>query len=228
VSPAIRVILVDDQELVRTGFRMILEDQPDIEVVGEAADGKDGVDVAQRLQPDVVVMDIRMPVLDGIAATRRIVRDGIAPQARVLILTTFDADENVVGALVVTKSLADANATARVAWMVMVAIGIVAVGFAWLIASRLSRRLARPIIELAESAANTGVGGVLAVVFVFRGDYEKAFVAAAAGAVLLSMLVGTSRVMLGVHWPSDVIGGWAFGMLWVLLTLRLAGRLIRE
>ena len=73
-----------------------------------------------------------------------------------------DADENVVGALVVTKSLADANATARVAWMVMVAIGIVAVGFAWLIASRLSRRLARPIIELAESAANTGVGGVLA------------------------------------------------------------------
>ena len=71
-----------------------------------------------------------------------------------------DADENVVGALVVTKSLADANTTTRVAWMVMVAIGIVAVGFAWLIASRLSRRLARPIIELAESAANTGVGGV--------------------------------------------------------------------
>ena len=80
MSAAIRVILVDDQELVRTGFRMILEDQPDIEVVGEAADGKQGVEAAERLQPDVVVMDIRMPVLDGIAATRRIVRDGVAPK----------------------------------------------------------------------------------------------------------------------------------------------------
>ncbi len=78
---------------------MILEDQPDIEVVGEATDGKAGVELAQRLQPDVVVMDIRMPVLDGIEATRRIVRDGVAPNARVLILTTFDADENVVEAL---------------------------------------------------------------------------------------------------------------------------------
>ena len=84
MSAVIRVILVDDQELVRTGFRMILEDQPDIEVVGEAADGKAGVEAAQRLQPDVVVMDIRMPVLDGIEATRRIVRDGAAPNARVL------------------------------------------------------------------------------------------------------------------------------------------------
>ncbi|MFL5671463.1 MAG: response regulator [Chloroflexota bacterium] len=96
---AIRVLLVDDQELVRTGFRMILTDQPDIEVVGEAADGKQGIDAAQRLQPDVIVMDIRMPVLDGIEATRRIVRDAAVPNARVLILTTFDADENVVEAL---------------------------------------------------------------------------------------------------------------------------------
>jgi DNA-binding NarL/FixJ family response regulator len=99
VSGPIKVILVDDQDLVRTGFRMILEDEPDVEVVGEAPDGKEGVDVARRLQPDVVVMDIRMPVMDGITATRRIVRDGVAPNARVLILTTFDADENVVEAL---------------------------------------------------------------------------------------------------------------------------------
>ena len=99
MTDAIRVILVDDQALVRTGFRMILEDEPGIEVVGEAADGKAGVEAAVRLRPDVVVMDIRMPVLDGIEATRQIVRDGAAPDARVLILTTFDADENVVDAL---------------------------------------------------------------------------------------------------------------------------------
>ena len=99
MTDAIRVILVDDQALVRTGFRMILEDEPGIEVVGEAGDGQGGVDAAERLHPDVVVMDIRMPVLDGIEATRRIVREGAAPDARVLILTTFDADENVVEAL---------------------------------------------------------------------------------------------------------------------------------
>ena len=99
MTAPIRVILVDDQELVRTGFRMILDDQSDIEVVGEASDGQQGVEAARRLSPDIVVMDIRMPVLDGIEATRRIVRDGVAPDARVLVLTTFDADENVIEAL---------------------------------------------------------------------------------------------------------------------------------
>ena len=94
-----RILLVDDQDLVRVGFRMILADVPDIEVVGEAADGAAAVETARRLRPDVVVMDIRMPVLDGIAATRRIVREGDAPEVRVLILTTFDADEHVVEAL---------------------------------------------------------------------------------------------------------------------------------
>lgn len=96
---SIRVLLVDDQQLVRTGFRMILDGETDVEVVGEAADGREGVDAAARLRPDVVVMDIRMPVLDGIEATRRIVRDRAAPDARVLVLTTFDADENVIEAL---------------------------------------------------------------------------------------------------------------------------------
>ena len=99
MTDTIRVLLVDDQALVRTGFRMILEDQPGIEVVGEASDGREGVDAATRTHPDVIVMDIRMPVQDGIEATRRIVRDGAVPNARVLILTTFDADENVVEAL---------------------------------------------------------------------------------------------------------------------------------
>jgi DNA-binding NarL/FixJ family response regulator len=98
MTASIRVLLVDDQQLVRTGFAMILSDEPGIEVVGEAADGAAGVAAAGRLQPDVVVMDIRMPVMDGVEATRRLVRDAATP-VRVLVLTTFDADEYVVEAL---------------------------------------------------------------------------------------------------------------------------------
>jgi DNA-binding NarL/FixJ family response regulator len=98
VSERIRVLLVDDQQLVRTGFRMILTDEADIEVVGEAGNGSQALDQVAHLDPDVVVMDIRMPVMDGVEATRRIVREG-AGRSRVLILTTFDADEYVVEAL---------------------------------------------------------------------------------------------------------------------------------
>jgi DNA-binding NarL/FixJ family response regulator len=94
----IRVLLVDDQSLVRTGFRMILRDEPDIEVVGEAADGRAAVEAAGRLRPDVAIMDIRMPIMDGVEATRRIVAD-VGLTTRVLVLTTFDADEFVVEAL---------------------------------------------------------------------------------------------------------------------------------
>jgi DNA-binding NarL/FixJ family response regulator len=92
----IRVLLADDQPLVRTGFRMILESEPDIEVVGEAGDGSDAVRQAGRLRPDVVVMDIQMPIQDGISATAQIAAAG---HARVLILTTFHLDENVISAL---------------------------------------------------------------------------------------------------------------------------------
>jgi len=92
----IRVLLADDQPLVRTGFRMILESEPGIEVVGEAGDGSDAVRQAGRLRPDVVVMDIQMPVQDGISATAQITAAG---HARVLILTTFHLDENVISAL---------------------------------------------------------------------------------------------------------------------------------
>ena len=93
----IRVLLADDQALVRTGFRMILKGEPDIEVVGEAADGAQAVDGARRLAPDVVVMDVRMPHVDGLEATRRILAGDPAP--RVLMLTTFDRDEYVFEAL---------------------------------------------------------------------------------------------------------------------------------
>jgi DNA-binding NarL/FixJ family response regulator len=95
----IRVLIVDDQELVRTGFRMILEAQPDIDVVGEADDGDHGVHLAQRLRPDVVLMDIRMPSLDGIAATRRVTSSEELRATRVVMLTTYDLDEYIFEAL---------------------------------------------------------------------------------------------------------------------------------
>ncbi|MGE0029357.1 MAG: response regulator [Thermoleophilia bacterium] len=93
----IRVLLADDQALVRAGFRMILRAERDVEVVGEAGDGAEAVAAARALRPDVVLMDIRMPEMDGIEATRSIVRDVSSP--RVLVLTTFDLDEYVFGAL---------------------------------------------------------------------------------------------------------------------------------
>lgn len=96
---AIRVLLVDDQPLLRTGFRMILEAEPDLAVVGEAGDGLQALDQVRALQPDVVLMDIRMPRMDGVEATRQITGPGRDGPAKVLVLTTFDLDEYVVEAL---------------------------------------------------------------------------------------------------------------------------------
>jgi len=93
----IRVLLVDDQSLLRLGFRMALETQQDIEVIGEAGDGAQAVAMTRTLHPDVVLMDVRMPVMDGLQATRQIVAAGLA--ARILVLTTFNLDEYVYAAL---------------------------------------------------------------------------------------------------------------------------------
>ena len=93
----IRVVVADDQTLVRAGFRLILDSRDDLEVVGEAADGATAVDVVAELVPDVVLMDVRMPVLDGIEATKRIVTTGLP--TRIIILTTYDLDEYVYAAL---------------------------------------------------------------------------------------------------------------------------------
>ena len=95
----IRVLIADDQALVRAGFTMILDSEEDIEVVGEASDGREALREVQRLQPHVVLMDIRMPELDGIEATRQLTADGTDGGPRVLMLTTFDLDEYVYEAL---------------------------------------------------------------------------------------------------------------------------------
>ena len=100
----IRVVLAEDQALVRAGFRGLLERSPDIEVAGEVANGADAVNVARSARPDIVLMDIRMPLMDGLEATRRIVADEQLSAVRVIVLTTFDLDEYVFEALRVGAS----------------------------------------------------------------------------------------------------------------------------
>lgn len=145
IGVPVRVLIVDDQALVRAGFRMILEAQADITVVGEAADGEAAIRLARRFRPDVILMDVRMPGLDGLEATRRLLSAGEGAAPRIVILTTFDLDEYVYAALQAGASgflLKDVSPEQLVA-----AVRTVSVGDALLapsITRRLVERFARP------------------------------------------------------------------------------------
>jgi DNA-binding NarL/FixJ family response regulator len=144
----VRVVIADDQELVRTGFRAILNSEPNIEVVGEAEDGRVAIEVAREQEPDVVLMDIRMPLLDGLAATRNIVT-GPDSKPRVLILTTFDLDEYVYEAL--RSGASGFMLKDNPAEQLITAIRVVAEGNA-LLAPQITRRL---ISEFARSPSTS-------------------------------------------------------------------------
>ncbi|WBB81115.1 response regulator transcription factor [Micromonospora sp. WMMD882] len=146
----VRVLLADDQPLLRTGFRMVLGAEDDLDIVAEAADGVEAVDLARRLLPDVVLMDIRMPRMDGVAATRAIV-DARLP-VRVLILTTFDLDEYVVGAL--RAGASGFLAKDVPAEDLVTAIRTVAVGEA-VVAPRILRRLLDRFADLLPDPSHT-------------------------------------------------------------------------
>ena len=152
---SVRVVIADDQELVRTGFRMILDAEPDIEIVGEATNGREAIALARELRPNAILMDIRMPEMDGIEATRRVVAADGDPPTRVLMLTTFDLDEYVFDALRAGASgflLKDVPAAQLAAGVRMVAAGDA------LLAPTITRRL---IEEFAASApADTSVPGL--------------------------------------------------------------------
>jgi DNA-binding NarL/FixJ family response regulator len=144
------VVLVDDQGLVRAGFHALLDSEDDIEVVGQAADGQAGLELVRRLRPDIVLMDIRMPVLDGLAATAQITSDPDLADTRVIVLTTFEVDEYVFGALRAGASgflLKDVEPID-----LLNGVRIVAGGEA-LLAPRLTRRLIEAFIARDDDAA---------------------------------------------------------------------------
>jgi DNA-binding NarL/FixJ family response regulator len=153
-----RVLLADDQALVRAGFRALLSVQPDIEVAGEAADGVEAVELVRRRQPDVVLMDVRMPRMDGLEATRRITSDPALAGTRVIVLTTFELDEYVFGALRAGASgflLKDIDPPD-----LLTAVRVVSGGEA-LLAPRLTRRLIEAFVEQDRAAPAVAEGDEL-------------------------------------------------------------------
>lgn len=148
----ISIVLADDQAMIRTGFRMVFAPQRDIRLVGEAANGQEAVELATRLHPDLVLMDIRMPTMDGIEATREITH--VAPGAKVLILTTFDLDEYVVDALNAGASgflLKDASASDLLS-----AVRAVHAGDA-VVSPAATRRLLRRVLPLGQPHRTVGL-----------------------------------------------------------------------
>src|SRR4029079_5347894 len=155
---AVRVVVADDQVLVRSGFTMLLSGETDIEVVGEASNGAEAVALAASAHPDVVLMDVRMPVMDGLEATRRISGDPSMASTRVIILTTFDLDEYVHEALRAGASGFLLKDTLPVD--LLTAVRVVADGDA-LIAPKITRRLIEEFARLPERSAAIAASAVL-------------------------------------------------------------------
>jgi len=197
----IRVLLVDDQPLLRMGFRMVLESQPDITVVDEAGDGAAAARLAAQLVPDVVLMDVRMPGIDGIEATRRIV--GMGSPSRVLILTTFDLDQYVLAGLRAGASgflLKDVPPADLLAAIRTVAAGdaVVAPGVTRRLLDAFAHRLPDPDAQVGEAAdKNAGSTGGREGVRGAAGMGGSAAHASQVGADRLARLTGREQDVLG-------------------------------